>query len=404
MKGGGTDRGDIVLSSTDSSVSSISLSGEKEEGKGSPVCFSGRAVCGRVPPNTPRESDVKASNDALCPQGEQYITVGNTVEDTDHSGPIFCERGINQLTDGLHTILPHDILGHTSSTRQESMPDGNSYHYVYDALDYHMCYHQDADAHASYANDYPDQSHPQSLQYAQPHQQPPQQSHMFTQYHRHNLCPSEYDRIDEWRIFADTFTPSPVPSPDCRSVIFTPHHQHSGGDGEDGSGTNAGGGSAPTVVSPALLRQKLRVLSDDLKRAPEGIDEGSLSHGAALRSGRRRCGTVNGRMQGDLRGRADGVFEEQNKGLLAELDALDLSSLSPSPAPSRTTSRKHGRGGTIGSISSHRMHEEGLYWVEMDGGVEVPCGMAVGLLESPTSEPDCQWDAPKPKFLQKLFK
>jgi len=158
-------------------------------------------------------------------------------------------------------------------------------------------------------------------------------------------------------------------------------------------------------MSPTLLLQKLRALSNDLNRMP-----GPSTVTASVRrtAGRGRGGKGRNWNVRVETARADGAFDKRRKKTLKELAeraAQEILSTSPSPSNghSRSGTRKQGRGGGGGAstrLLSRRPYEDSN-WVVMDGETEVISGM--GFHESSMSEVDCQWDAPKPKFLQKLF-
>jgi hypothetical protein len=365
--------------STDSSISSVSLSDDEEDEINGIPYSSDDTVRGRVPPNTPKNANTTpTSTQVRNSDGDQ---TGDVTPST--SSSLVRERRISRLSDELHTVLAPHTLGTLAHRR--SMPDGNSYHYVHNELDYHMHYHQD--------------NHPQHHPLKEHRQQrlpPPPQYHTFT-HHEHNLCPAEYDRVDRWRIFAGTFTPSPVRSPDCGTPIQTPPRVYN--DREETEG--------PEPMSPTLLLQKLRALSNDLNRVPGP----STAHPSVRRTAGRGRGANGG--NGNVRvetARVNGAFDKRRKEILiglaelADHAAQEISSASPSSPKghsSWSSIRKQGRGGGASTRPSSRRPYEDSNWVVMDGETEMISRM--GFHESSMSEVDCQWDAPKPKFLQKLF-
>jgi hypothetical protein len=335
-------------------------------------------VRGRVPPNTPKNASTTPFSSQV--RNSDRDRTGEVTSST--SSSLVRERRISKLSDELHTVLAPHTLGILA--RQRSMPDGNSYHYVHNELDYHMHYHQDNHPPHHLLKEHRQQRLPSPPQY-----------HTFT-HHEHNLCPIEYDRVDRWRIFAGTFTPSPVRSPDCGTPIETPPRAY-----DDREETEV-----PQPVSPTLLLQKLRALSNDLNRVPSpSTATASLRRTAGRGRGRNR---KNGSVRVEMTG-VNGTFDKRRKEILKELAELaghtaqDISSTSPSSPKghSRSGARKQGRGGSASTRFSSRQPYEDSNWVVMDGETEKISGM--GFHESSMFEVDCQWDAPKPKFLQKLF-
>ncbi|KIM30760.1 hypothetical protein M408DRAFT_7271 [Serendipita vermifera MAFF 305830] len=182
----------------------------------------------------------------------------------------------------------------------------------------------------------------------------------------------------------------------------------SGEDNEDANGSISSTGSGlsrklgdklQNHTSPSTSQRTLRALSNDLERPPR------VDVGAGKGRGRGRAG-VHTREWHKRGWRENTVRERRRKELLEELAQLEREADSSAVASSTNGSGAPGwKKKRRGTGPSKYYYDEDANWVAVDGGIEIRPEMAVGFHnESSMSEADHTWDAPRPKFLTKLFK